>query len=151
MSKPVDPNPNPIRIDRFFAGPGSRGDQWRNLVEMAEAWSNDPDKRTKIESALAELAATEEFHAYPGIRLMAALRDYLTANDADATTAPARRITRALLTRSFRQNAGDWEADEDADGMAPDVLPPALGRAESRRPYFEVLIVTGAPPTRWQR
>src|SRR5258707_11218595 len=28
-------------------------------------------------------------------------------------------------------------------------LPPSLGRSESRRPYFEVLIVTGAPAARW--
>ena len=30
-----------------------------------------------------------------------------------------------------------------------DVLPPTLGGSESRRPYFEVLIVTGSPATRW--
>jgi arginine decarboxylase len=29
------------------------------------------------------------------------------------------------------------------------VLPPALGRSEAHRPYFEVLIVTGAPAARW--
>ena len=28
-------------------------------------------------------------------------------------------------------------------------MPPSLGRADARRPYFEVLIVTGAPATRW--
>jgi arginine/lysine/ornithine decarboxylase len=136
-------------IDRFFAGPGARGDQWRNLVELAEAWSNESSGRTKVENALAELAATEEFHAYPGHRLMEALRDHVTANDAHATALLARRITRALLTRSFRQNASDWETEEDGDGMPADVLPPALGRTESSRPYFEILIVTGAPAARW--
>src|SRR5262249_12041424 len=30
-----------------------------------------------------------------------------------------------------------------------DVLPPTLGQAKAQRPYFEVLIVTGAPPARW--
>ena len=68
---------------------------------------------------------------------------------AHATAALARRITRALLTRSFRQNAGDWETHEDGDGVAADVLPPTLGRADAHRPYFEVLIVTGAPAARW--
>jgi arginine decarboxylase len=29
------------------------------------------------------------------------------------------------------------------------VLPPTLGSSEGRRPYFEVLIVTGAPAARW--
>jgi arginine decarboxylase len=61
----------------------------------------------------------------------------------------ARRITRALLTRSFRHNADEWEAHEEGDGPAADVLPPALGRTDANRPYFEVLIVTGAPAARW--
>ena len=135
---------NPVRIDRFFAGPGARGDQWRNLVELAEAWSGGSVKRAKFEAALAEMTATEEFHAYPGLQLMTALRDHAAENDAQATASLARRITRAMLTRSFRQNAGDWEAHEDGEGMAADVLPPALGRSDARRPYFEVLIVTGA-------
>jgi arginine decarboxylase len=34
--------------------------------------------------------------------------------------------------------------------VSADVLPPALGRSDARRPYFEVLIVTGAPATRWR-
>jgi len=36
-----------IQIDRFFAGPGSRGDQWRSLVEIAEAGD-----RAKFDAAL---------------------------------------------------------------------------------------------------
>ena len=122
-----------------------------NLVELAEAWSGGSGDRAKFEAALAEMTATEEFHAYPGSQLMTALRDHAAANDARATAALARRITRALLTRSFRQNAGDWDAHEDDEAAAADVLPPALGRAEAHRPYFEVLIVTGAPAARWPR
>ena len=37
----------------------------------------------------------------------------------------------------------------DAEEAVSDVLPPALGREGTHRPYFEVLIVTGAPATRW--
>jgi hypothetical protein len=48
------------RIDRFFAGPGARGDQWRNIVELAEAWPNEPSNGTKVDAALAEMAATED-------------------------------------------------------------------------------------------
>ena len=61
----------------------------------------------------------------------------------------ARRIIRTLLTRSFRYNPGDWEEDDDAEGVTADVLPPSLGHSAAHRPYFEVLIVTGAPETRW--
>jgi arginine decarboxylase len=77
-----------------------------------------------------------------------ALVEYAAANDVQATSRLARRITRALLTRSYRQNAAEWDAKDDSDEVA-DVLPSSLGNAESRRPYFEVLIVTGAPSTRW--
>jgi arginine decarboxylase len=138
-----------IQIDRFFAGPGARGDQWRDLVELAEAWSKGSGDRTKVEAALAELTVTEEFHAYPGPQLITALRDCVAENDAHAAASLARRITRAILTRSFRQNAGDWDANESDEAAPADVLPPTLGRSDARRPYFEVLIVTGTPAARW--
>jgi arginine decarboxylase len=148
MSKDADARPP--RIDRLFPGPGARADQWRNLVELAEAWSNGSGNRSDVEAALAGMTATEEFHAYPGRQLITSLRDHVAANDTPATASLARRITRALLTRSFRQNAGDWEADEDDEALTADVLPPAIGQADARRPYFEILIVTGAPAARWR-
>src|SRR5262249_40077685 len=37
----------------------------------------------------------------------------------------------------------------DGEPDMPDVLPPAMGSADAHRPYFEVLIVTGAPAARW--
>src|SRR5262249_39714209 len=95
---------HPAQIDQFFAGPGARGDHWRNLVELAEAWSKRSGVRTKVEAALAEMTATEEFHAYPGHELITALREHVAENDAHATASLARRITRAILNRSFRQN-----------------------------------------------
>jgi arginine/lysine/ornithine decarboxylase len=147
MTKPS--TSRPVQIDRFFAGPGARGDQWRNLVELAETWSDDSGSRAKIETALAEMAVIEGFHAYPGLQLIAALREHAEANDVRATATLARHITRTLLTRSYRQNAGDWEAHEEGERVTADVLPPALGRTDAHRPYFEVLIVTGAPATRW--
>ena len=138
-----------VRIDRFFAGPGARADQWYQLVELAESWSRGSADRAAFEAALSELMATEEFHAYPGLKLMTALRDAAAASDAHATATLARRITRALVTRSFRQNAGDWESHEDGEGASQAMLHPALARADSHRPYFEVLIVTGAPAGHW--
>ena len=132
------PDHRPVRIDRFFAGPGSRGDQWRNLVELAEAWANGSGSRATFEAALSEMSVTEEYHAYPGPQLMTALRDHAAENDAAGTASLARRITRALLTRSFRQSPGDWETDEGDEAVSEGVLPPAVGRSDARRPYFEV-------------
>ena len=147
MPKPV--SARPISIDRFFAGPGSRGDRWRDLVETAEDWMNGSGSRAKLEAGLAEITPTEEFHAYPGSMLLAKLRDGAAADDAHSTAALARRITRAVITRSYRHNAGDWDVHEDGEGVVADVAPPGLGRTETVRPYFEVLIVTGAPSERW--
>ena len=140
---------HPVQIDRFFAGPGARGDRWQNLTEVAEGWSRGAADRTRFKAALAEMTATEGFYAYPGSQLMAALRDHAEADDAHASATLARHITRAILTRSYRQNAGDWEAHEEGERVTPDVLPPTLGRTKSHRPYFEILIVTGAPAARW--
>src|SRR6516165_2583725 len=137
------------RIDQFFAGPGGRGDAWKNLVELVESWARGSGNRAEVEAALAALAVTEGFHAYPGVQLMTALRERVAENDAHGTASLARRMTRAVITRSFRQNPADWEAHEDDEAAAADVLPPAFGRADAHRPYFEVAIVTGAPAARW--
>ena len=93
--------------------------------------------------------ATEGFYAYPGHELISALKQEAEGNDAQATARLARHITRSVLTRSYRRNVGDWEAHEEDEGVASDVLPPTLGSSEGRRPNFEVLIVTGAPAARW--
>ena len=76
-------------------------------------------------------------------------RDLVEA-DAGTSLALATRITHALMTRSFRQHGGDSSSSENVDGSVPDLLPPAFGRTEARRPYFETLIVTGVPATSWQ-
>src|SRR5262245_20873337 len=137
------------RIDQFFSGPGARADDWRTLVEAAKAWSKGTGDRAGLEQQLAQLAISEEYHAYPGPRLMAALKERAAASDAAGALALATRITHALQTRSFRQHAGDWDAHADADSETPDLLPPGFGDTTARRPYFETLIVTGVPATNW--
>jgi arginine decarboxylase len=138
------------RIDQFFSGPGARADQWRDLVEAAKAWAGGTGDRAKYEALLNDLAVIEEFHGYPGLQLMAALKESAAADDAATSLALSTRIVQALMTRSFRQHAGDWSVNEDGNGGALDLLPPAFGRSEARRPYFETLIVTGVAATNWQ-
>jgi arginine decarboxylase len=142
-------NKRTASIDRLFATPGARADRWCELTEAAESWVGNSGDRTKFGAALAEMAPTEAFHAYPGPQLLATLRNTAANDDAQATAALARRITRGLLSKSYHHHPGDWSADEDGENHAADVLPPALGRGDKHRPYFEVLIVTGAPAARW--
>jgi arginine decarboxylase len=137
------------RIDQFFAGPGARADQWRSLVEAAKAWSSGKSDRAAFETQLSQISVMEEFHAYPGPKLMAALEDRAAANDPTGAAVLATRIAQALVTRSFRQHAGDWDVLADGDTEMPDLLPPGFGSTTTRRPYFETLIVTGIPAGRW--
>ncbi|HEY3739974.1 MAG TPA: hypothetical protein VGL53_09020, partial [Bryobacteraceae bacterium] len=95
------------------------------------------------------LAIAEEYHAYPGLRLMAALNERAATGDAGGVLALAMRITHALQSRSFRQHAGDWDTHADTDSEMPDLLPPGFGDTTTHRPYFETLIVTGVPATNW--
>lgn len=137
------------RIDQFFSGPGARADDWRELVNAARAWKDGTQDRARFEGLLADIAATEEFHAYPGSRLMTELRERAASGDATGTLALVMRLTQALQTRSFRQHTSDWDVHGESEGEIPDLLPPALGHTGARRPYFEVLIVTGVPSTSW--
>src|SRR3569833_1947917 len=137
------------RIDQFFSGPGARTDEWRGLIDAAKAWSRGAGDRTGFEERLSQLAITEEYHAYPGRHLVAALAERAAAGDAAGALALSMRVTQSLQTRSFRQHSGDWEAHADAENELPDLLPPGFGESSSRRPYFETLIVTGIPATNW--
>ena len=138
------------RIDQFFSGPGARADHWRFLVDAAKAWSDGSGNRNKFDDLFAQLEVTEEFHGYPGLRLMAALKEAAASGAASATAALATRILQSLKTKSFRQHASDWDIHDDGEHAATDLLPPSLGRTEPHRPYFELLIVTGVPATNWQ-
>ncbi|WP_249135046.1 hypothetical protein [Bradyrhizobium sp. AUGA SZCCT0222] len=146
MSK--DTKPAQKRIDQFLSGPGGRADDWRDLVEGAKVWARGGN-RANFDAALAVLSVTEEFHGYPGLQLMAALREAGSAGDAAASLALTTRIAHALTTRSFRQHAGDWNLKDDGNGEAPDLVPTTFAQQTGRRPYFETLIVTGLSTSDW--
>jgi arginine decarboxylase len=147
MSK--DAKSQEARIDQFFSGPGGRADNWRDLVDAAKSWKKSPSDRAPFDALLAQLAVTEEYHAYPGPHLMAALAERAASGDAAGTVSLASRITQALQTRSFRRHAGDWDLHDDGEDATPDLVPPSFGHVEARRPYFETLIVTGLPAASW--
>ncbi|MGY4370870.1 hypothetical protein ACVW1A_006935 [Bradyrhizobium sp. LB1.3] len=147
MSK--DAKPAQKRIDQFLSGPGGRADDWRDLVEAAKVWARGGD-RAKYDAALADVSVTEAFHGYPGLQLMAALRETAATGDAATSLALATRLTQALMTRSFRQHAGDWSVSDEGNGEASDLVPQMFGQHTARRPYFETLIVTGLSSSKWE-
>src|SRR3954462_8695430 len=114
------------RIDQFISGPAGRADDWRDLVEAAKVWARGGD-RANYDAVLADMSVTEEFHGYPGLQLMAALKEAAAAGDAGASHALAMRITQALTTRSFRQHAGDWNPKDEGNVETPELASPTFG------------------------
>ncbi len=56
------------------------------------------------------------------------------------------RLSGALLSGSYRYDAGQWDtADESATAVADRLPLAADGGGDNRRPYFETLFVTPAP------
>lgn len=138
------------RIDQFLLIHSGRADNWREITSLADAWATGHGERAPLEAAIADLAVVEEFHAYPGSRLLAALAERVATNDAGGTAKLARRISNGLLTHAYRDRVGEWDVhDEMEAGEVADVLPPATGETGLRRPYFEVLFVNSQPATRW--
>ncbi|MGO4441304.1 decarboxylase, partial [Rhizobium sp. RAF56] len=144
-----DPKHKISRIDQFFSGPNARADRWQDLADAAEAWLAGSLDRARFEEALAELAVTESYFAYPGGQMLTALRDHAAADNAAATTHLVHRIVRAVMTRSFRHDANDWDAGEDIRDSVPELVPSSVTAREHHRPYFETLIVTGVPASNW--
>ncbi|MGO4678168.1 hypothetical protein AB4Z40_35490, partial [Bosea sp. 2YAB26] len=68
-------------IDHFFSAPSGRHDRWRDLHSLARSWANGDAKRGAVEQALDDLGVLEEFHAFPGTELIAALRERLRNED----------------------------------------------------------------------
>ncbi|MCC6472617.1 MAG: decarboxylase, partial [Burkholderiales bacterium] len=151
---PVTTTPNPeLRVDHLFAIVAARTDRWAALNKSARAWAaraGEKDARGRHAECIAafeELRPLEDYHAYPGHRLLAHLQDRLGSGDALETARLVQRIDGALMNRSYRRDPGEWDLDEEPSGTAP-AMPPN-GADATGRPYFEVLVVTPTAPGRW--
>jgi arginine decarboxylase len=141
------------RIDHLFDAAEARFDRWRLLLKACQQWSTllGTDKAAPQKETCAELLGgmlpAEDFHAYPGRRLLAALEDRIDGDDAVGAARLAQRISQALMLRTYRRDAAEWETEEDPGGQA--AAPPLPTTESGGRPYFEVLYVVPTPPSRW--
>jgi arginine decarboxylase len=142
----VPPVHAPEPIDNLFSTPAARADRWRDLTSMAAAWANGQADRAAVETAFERAAVIEEFHAFPGLLMMAGLRDRIRADNATGTAAVSRRISSALLDRSYRATPGHWDAPHEP-GAPQNVVP--VAEDTRQLPYFEVVVVTAEPASRW--
>jgi len=143
-----------LGLNEFFAASEARVDRWRTLNRVAKAIAatggrpgggpgQDP------QALLAELAPLEDLCGYPGPRLMAQVHERLQTADWTGFARLVQRISAALLANSYRDGQEPWKADEEGEASVPDILPPSIGRGQSRRPYFEILIVSPSERAMW--
>jgi arginine decarboxylase len=142
------------RIDHLFDATEARFDRWRTLLKACQQWSAklDTKKAVKQKAACAALLETilpaEDFHAYPGRRLLAVLKERVDGDDPVGAARLARRISAALMLRGYRRDAAEWDAEDEPTGHA--AAAPLPTTESGGRPYFEVLYVVPTPPSKWQ-
>ena len=108
------------RIDHFFSAVAARLDLWRDLNRAAQAWAASPAAAAGLQAACAEaltaLLPLEDFQAYPGARVLNAIKERVAGGDALGTARLVQRVSSALMSRSYRSDAGEWEPEDDAAG-----------------------------------
>jgi arginine decarboxylase len=91
----------------------------------------------------------EDLCGYPGPRLMAQVHDRIRTGDWTGFLRLVQRISAALLANSYRDDPEAWKHEDEGEAYAPEILPPAIGRGQSRRPYFEILMVSPGERSTW--
>jgi arginine decarboxylase len=150
--------PAPTDLRDFFSAAEARTDRWRQMSAAGRAWEAGQARgqagdalQAEIAGLLQDVAALEDYWAYPGPRLMAAVAEALRERNAAVFSRLVQKISMALVTGSYRHDAGAWDALDETEGHALDVLPPDVQPGETHKPYFEVLVVTPNDPSRWER
>lgn len=144
--------PAALPVDSIFRLTLARFDRWRDLVSAANAWVASRDDGAELKAAegqLAGLRAAESFFGYPGPRLLAILDDRLVSRDAMGFARLVRRISGALMRRSYHHEPSDWDVQAEAPSGAIELMPAGTDGPDGRRPYFEALFVTPLPPQQW--
>ncbi len=145
--------PSQLGLDHFFSAVSARLDRWRDLAKAAQAWiakgngQGAPSPRTECLRLIELIKPFESLQAYPGLRLLKALEERASAGDAQGTLRLVQRVTGALMSRSYRSEAGEGDSEEES--AAPERTMPTALRDASSRHYFEALFVTPAPSARW--
>ncbi|MGH7876014.1 MAG: decarboxylase, partial [Candidatus Binatia bacterium] len=142
----------------FFSAAEARTDRWCEMSSVGRAWESaiaqgqPPDKPlAEAEQLLGEIGPLENYWAYPGPRLMATVRESLGEANAGVFARLVQKISNSLLTGGYRQDSGAWDPLQESEARPLDVLPPDGQTGESRKPYFEVLVVTPNDPSTWER
>jgi arginine decarboxylase len=154
MDTPHVPTAPQLTLNQFFSASEARFDRWRTLNRVAKALvapgGLGVDRlRAEFAKVMEEVTPLEDFNAYPGPHMMNNLQERLKTGDWTGLARLVQRVSAALLSNSYRDDTEAWSVDEEGEARLPDILPPSVGRGQSRRPYFEVLIVSAGERATW--
>lgn len=141
-------------LDHLFSISAARLDRWRELNAKAQTWAAEMRSGKgaggagPVQEALNALRPMESYFAYPGVQLLRTLDDRIADGDAIGAARLVLRMSNALLSGTYRYDEGEWDAAEDSASQGADRTPPGLAGSLERRPYFEALFVSPAPPAR---
>jgi len=145
-------------LSDFFSANEARTDRWRQLNAVVRAWQSaagsDLQSTKRYAEAVAlfgDVAVLEAFFAYPGPRMMSAIEQALAERNAGVCARLAQAVSSALLTETYRHDQAAWDPQREDSAKTHDLLPPDLQGPATQKPYFEVLVVTGADPAGWER
>jgi arginine decarboxylase len=144
----------------FYSAWAERLDRWRTLTRIARSWAAATagdaeqrnaagDLRSIASDLLGQMEVLESFFAYPGPKLMAAVRERLASGDASGLVRLVQRISGALLSRSYREDPSAAEAVEESEPSGVSPATSAAAGAVPHKPYFEVLFVAPTSPASW--
>jgi len=145
--------PTQSGLDHFFSAVSARLDRWRDLAKAAQAWAakgQGPDAaalKGECSKLVEQLKPFECLQAYPGLRALHTLEERVGSGDAQGTLRLVQRVSSAIMSRSYRAEAGEGELDDES--AVGERMMPTAPREGSTRPYFETLFVTPAPQSRW--
>ena len=144
-----------VGLSGFFSASQARADRWRAMNAAAKRLAAATGSQAEVLRCLAldqyaALAPVEDYCGYPGPRLLSLVRQRLEDGDGAGFARLVQRISAAMMSNSYRDDAEAWRPDEDAEAHLADILPPTLGsHGGVRRPYFEVLVVTPGDRSTW--
>ncbi|WNC94159.1 decarboxylase [Paraburkholderia sp. FT54] len=141
-------------LNQFFSASEARVDRWRSLNRIVRTLATQSQQdasglRDEALAVLDELRPLEDLNGYPGPFLMAQVDARLAASEWHTLSRLVQRISAALMSNSYRDDQEAWKAEEEGELRLPDFLPPSIGHGQSRKPYFEVLVVAAGERSTW--
>ena len=132
----------------------ARSDTWSRLEEASgqlaatvPAGQADEELAEATSGLLDALAPVEQYWAFPGLEALGRVRDLFADASYGRFALSVARITRALVTESYRSGIG-WSLADASHGEAEaeDEAAGPAGHDRATRPYFEVLFVEELTP-----